>query len=193
MLNERQNMYIIAGLGNPESKYDKTRHNIGFRLIDELAVRNGITFSDRKHNGLVGKGIISGEKVILLKPLTYMNLSGECVGPAADYYKVEPENVIILFDDISLDVGRIRIRKKGSAGGHNGIKSIIAHLGSENFPRLKFGVGDKPKEMDLADYVLGRFSSQDEATVSEGIKRACEAVECMIGEGCDVAMNKYNG
>jgi PTH1 family peptidyl-tRNA hydrolase len=193
MLKERQNMYIIAGLGNPESKYDKTRHNIGFRLIDELAVRNGITFSDRKHNGLVGKGIISGEKVILLKPLTYMNLSGECVGPAADYYKVEPENVIILFDDISLDVGRIRIRKKGSAGGHNGIKSIIAHLGSENFLRLKFGVGDKPKEMDLADYVLGRFSSQDEATVSEGIKRACEAVECMIGEGCDVAMNKYNG
>ena len=186
-------MYIIAGLGNPESKYDKTRHNIGFRLIDELAVRNGITFSDRKHNGLVGKGIISGEKVILLKPLTYMNLSGECVGPAADYYKVEPENVIILFDDISLDVGRIRIRKKGSAGGHNGIKSIIAHLGSENFLRLKFGVGDKPKEMDLADYVLGRFSSQDEATVSEGIKRACEAVECMIGEGCDAAMNKYNG
>lgn len=186
-------MYIIVGLGNPESKYDKTRHNIGFRLIDELAVRNGITFSDRKHNGLVGKGIISGEKVILLKPLTYMNLSGECVGPAADYYKVEPENVIILFDDISLDVGRIRIRKKGSAGGHNGIKSIIAHLGSENFLRLKFGVGDKPKEMDLADYVLGRFSSQDEATVSEGIKRACEAVECMIGEGCDVAMNKYNG
>ena len=186
-------MYIIAGLGNPESKYDETRHNIGFRLIDELAVRNGITFSDRKHNGLVGKGIISGEKVILLKPLTYMNLSGECVGPAADYYKVEPENVIILFDDISLDVGRIRIRKKGSAGGHNGIKSIIAHLGSENFLRLKFGVGDKPKEMDLADYVLGRFSSQDEATVSEGIKRACEAVECMIGEGCDAAMNKYNG
>ena len=193
MLKERQNMYIIAGLGNPESKYDKTRHNIGFRLIDELAVRNGITFSDRKHNGLVGKGIISGEKVILLKPLTYKNLSGECVGPAADYYKVEPENVIILFDDISLDVGRIRIRKKGSAGGHNGIKSIIAHLGSENFLRLKFGVGDKPKEMDLADYVLGRFSSQDEATVSEGIKRACEAVECMIGEGCDAAMNKYNG
>ena len=173
-------MYIIAGLGNPESKYDKTRHNIGFRLIDELAVRNGITFSDRKHNGLVGKGIISGEKVILLKPLTYMNLSGECVGPAADYYKVEPENVIILFDDISLDVGRIRIRKKGSAGGHNGIKSIIAHLGSENFPRLKFGVGDKPKEMDLADYVLGRFSSQDEATVSEGIKRACD---CGINGG----------
>ena len=193
IINQEDVMYIIAGLGNPESKYDKTRHNIGFRLIDELAVRNGITFSDRKHNGLVGKGIISGEKVILLKPLTYMNLSGECVGPAADYYKVEPENVIILFDDISLDVGRIRIRKKGSAGGHNGIKSIIAHLGSENFLRLKFGVGDKPKEMDLADYVLGRFSSQDEATVSEGIKRACEAVECMIGEGCDVAMNKYNG
>lgn len=134
-------MYIIAGLGNPESKYDKTRHNIGFRLIDELAVRNGITFSDRKHNGLVGKGIISGEKVILLKPLTYMNLSGECVGPAADYYKVEPENVIILFDDISLDVGRIRIRKKGSAGGHNGIKALLRTLEVRTFHVLSLVSG----------------------------------------------------
>lgn len=186
-------MYIIAGLGNPEAKYDKTRHNIGFRLVDELASRNGITFSDRKHNGLIGKGIIGGEKVILVKPLTYMNLSGECVGAVADYYKTEPENVIILFDDISLDVGKIRIRKKGSAGGHNGIKSIIAHLGSENFPRLKFGVGDKPKGMDLADYVLGRFSGQDEITVSQGLDKACEAVECMISQGLDAAMNKYNG
>ena len=186
-------MYIIAGLGNPESKYDKTRHNIGFRLIDELAVRNGITFSDRKHNGLVGKGIISGEKVILLKPLTYMNLSGECVGPAADYYKVEPENVIILFDDISLDVGRIRIRKKGSAGGHNGIKSIIAHLGSENFLRLKFGVGDKPKEMDLADYVLGRFAKEEEPVIREALEKVVQACEVMITEDTRTAMNRFNG
>ncbi len=186
-------MYIIAGLGNPESKYDRTRHNIGFRLVDALADKNGIAFNDKKHKGLIGKGVIAGEKVILVKPLTYMNLSGECIGAAADYYKVEPENVIVLFDDISLDVGRLRIRKKGSAGGHNGIKSIIAHLGSENFPRLKFGVGDKPRGMDLADYVLGRFSKEDEAIVAEGTDRACEAVECMIAEGCDFAMNKYNG
>ena len=185
-------MYIIAGLGNPESKYDKTRHNIGFRLIDELAVRNGITFSDRKHNGLVGKGIISGEKVILLKPLTYMNLSGECVGPAADYYKVEPENVIILFDDISLDVGRIRIRKKGSAGGHNGIKSIIAHLGSENFLRLKFGVGDKPKEMDLADYVLGTYSDADKKILFSMFSRVYDGVELILSGQMDKAMNLYN-
>ena len=186
-------MYIIAGLGNPEKRYEKTRHNIGFRLVDALADRNGITFSDRKHNGLIGKGVIAGEKVMLVKPLTYMNLSGECVGAVADYYNVEPENVIVLFDDISLDVGRLRIRKKGSAGGHNGIKSIISHLGSENFPRLKFGVGDKPQGMDLADYVLGRFSKSEEAVIAKESEKACEAVECMIAEGCDAAMNRYNG
>ena len=185
-------MYIIAGLGNPESKYDKTRHNIGFRLIDELAVRNGITFSDRKHNGLVGKGIISGEKVILLKPLTYMNLSGECVGPAADYYKVEPENVIILFDDISLDVGRIRIRKKGSAGGHNGIKHIIQQLGTQTFVRIKVGVGAKPKGWDLADHVLGRFGSDERKLVEEAQERACKAVEMILADSVDAAMNQFN-
>ena len=185
-------MYIIAGLGNPESKYDKTRHNIGFRLIDELAVRNGITFSDRKHNGLVGKGIISGEKVILLKPLTYMNLSGECVGPSADYYKVEPENVIILFDDISLDVGRIRIRKKGSAGGHNGIKHIIQQLGTQTFVRIKVGVGAKPKGWDLADHVLGRFGSDERKLVEEAQERACKAVEMILADSVDAAMNQFN-
>lgn len=186
-------MYIIAGLGNPENKYERTRHNIGFRLVDALAEKNGIVFNDRKHNGLIGKGIISGEKVLLVKPMTYMNLSGDCVGRAAWYYKTEPQNVIILFDDISLDLGRLRIRKNGSAGGHNGIKSIIAGLGTEDFPRLKFGVGSKPQGMDLADYVLGKFSRAEEAVVSQGVDRACEAVEYMIVHGCEAAMNRYNG
>lgn len=186
-------MYIIAGLGNPEPKYNKTRHNIGFRVLDALADKHNIDVSEQKHKGLLGKGIIAGEKVILIKPQTYMNLSGECIRAAADYYKAEPETIIVLFDDISLDVGRLRVRKKGSAGGHNGIKSIIAHLGTEGFPRLKFGVGDKPPRMDLADYVLGRFSPDDEALVEDGIKRACGAVECMLSDGFDAAMNRYNG
>lgn len=186
-------MYIIAGLGNPEPKYNKTRHNIGFRVLDALADKHNIDVSERKHKGLLGKGIIAGEKVILIKPQTYMNLSGECIRAAADYYKAEPENIIVLFDDISLDVGKLRVRKKGSAGGHNGIKSIIAHLGTEGFPRLKFGVGDKPPRMDLADYVLGRFSPDDEVLVEDGIKRACGAVECMLSDGFDAAMNRYNG
>ena len=186
-------MYIIAGLGNPEKKYDNTRHNIGFRIIDALADRHGIQFDINKHKGLCAKGVIEGEKVILVKPLTYMNLSGECIRAVCDFYKVEPEQVIILFDDISLDVGKLRIRKKGSAGGHNGIKSIIAHLGSDNFPRLKFGVGDKPAGGDLVDHVLGRFSKEDEDKAASGIEKACDAVECMISQGIDAAMNKYNG
>lgn len=186
-------MYIIAGLGNPEKKYDLTRHNIGFRVIDALAERSGIDLNDKKLKGIIGKGTIAGEKVILVKPLTYMNLSGECVRPLADYFKVKPEEVIVIFDDISLDPGKLRVRKKGSAGGHNGIKSLIAHLGTENFPRVKFGVGDKPKGMDLADYVLGRFPKAEEATIKEGIENACDAVECMIREGADTAMNRFNG
>lgn len=185
-------MFVIVGLGNPDKKYEMTRHNMGFRIIDALADRHGISLTEQKHKGLVGKGVINGQKVILVKPLTYMNLSGECVRPVCDYFKVSAEECIVVFDDISLEPGKMRIRKKGSAGGHNGIKSIIAHLGTENFPRLKFGVGDKPKHMDLADYVLGRFSKEEEITVSEGIKTACDALECMISEDYDAAMNKYN-
>ena len=186
-------MYIIVGLGNPEMKYDKTRHNIGFRIIDALADKYGIDISERKHKGLLGKGMIGGQKVILVKPMTYMNLSGECVAPVMNYYKESPENVIVLFDDISLDVGKIRIRKKGSAGGHNGIKSIIAHLGTQDFPRLKFGVGDKPAKMDLADYVLGRFSKDEEEILGDCVDKACDAVSVMVSEGADAAMNRFNG
>ena len=186
-------MFLIVGLGNPGSKYAKNRHNIGFRVVDALADRVGAKLDTDKHKGIIGKGVIGGEKVIFAKPLTYMNLSGECVRSVADFYKIPSENIIIVFDDISLDVGKLRVRKKGSAGGHNGIKSIIAHLGTDAFPRLKFGVGDKPKGMDLADYVLGNFSAEDEAILKNEIIRACDAVECMVTEGCDAAMNKYNG
>ena len=186
-------MIVIAGLGNPDKKYEMTRHNIGFRIIDALPDKYNIKVNEKKHNGLIGKGVIGGEKVILVKPQTYMNLSGNCICPLCDYFKVEPEDCIVLFDDISLEPGKLRIRKKGSAGGHNGIKSIISMFGSENFPRLKFGVGDKPKEMDLADYVLGRFSKSDEVIVKDGIEKACEAVYTMVNDGYDVAMNRYNG
>ena len=186
-------MKVIVGLGNPGKKYDNTRHNIGFEAIDYIADKEGISINTGKHKALIGTGYMAGEKVLLVKPQTFMNLSGESLRPIMDFYKLDLSDILVIYDDISLEPGMLRLRTKGSAGGHNGIKSIIAHLGSDNFPRLKFGVGDKPKEMDLADYVLGRFSPQDEAVVSEGIKRACEAVECMIGEGCDAAMNKYNG
>ena len=186
-------MYIIAGLGNPTKEYDNTRHNIGFAAIDALADKYGISVSDMKNKALMGKGVINGNKVMLLKPLTYMNLSGESVRAAADFYKVDPEHIIIVYDDISLDVGQLRIRKKGSAGGHNGIKNIISHLGTQEFPRIKVGVGDKPKKMDLADYVLSRFSKEDRAVMEDAFREAAGAVETMITQGADAAMNQFNG
>ena len=186
-------MFLIAGLGNPDKKYEKTRHNIGFDTVDALAEKYNISITEKKHKALCGSGVIEGVKVILAKPQTYMNLSGECIRPVCDYYKVDPSECIVAFDDISLEPGKIRIRKKGSAGGHNGIKSIISCLGTDAFPRLKFGVGDKPKQMDLADYVLGRFNSEDEAIVAKELEKACNAIECMVTEGYDAAMNKYNG
>ena len=154
-------MYIIVGLGNPTSKYDKTRHNVGFDTIDALADKYSINVNNAKHKALCGQGIIDGEKVLLMKPQTFMNLSGEAVKQAAAFYKVPAENIIVIFDDVSLDVGKMRIRLKGSAGGHNGIKSIIAHMG-DSFPRVKMGVGEKPHpEYDLADWVLSHFSKDD--------------------------------
>lgn len=186
-------MYIIAGLGNPTREYEKTRHNVGFEVIDVLADLLGTTVEEKKFKGCYGRGIIGGEKVLLLKPQTFMNLSGESIRAASDFYKVDPEHIIIIYDDISLDVGQLRIRKKGSAGGHNGIKNIIAHLGTQEFPRIKVGVGDKPKKMDLADYVLSRFSKEDRAAMEDAFKEAAKAVEVMITEGMDIAMNQFNG
>lgn len=151
-------MYIIVGLGNPSKQYEGTRHNAGFMTLDVLADRYNIDISEKKHKALCGKGVIEGNKVVLLKPQTFMNLSGESVRAAADFYKVAPEEIIVIYDDISLEPGQLRVRKKGSAGGHNGMKNIIAHLGTQDFPRIRVGVGEKPAGMDLADYVLGRFS-----------------------------------
>ena len=186
-------MYIIAGLGNPGQPYEGTRHNAGFVVIDVLAREYNISVDYRKNRALIGKGIIEGRKVILAKPQTYMNLSGESIRGLVDYYKADEESeLIVIYDDVSLDPGQIRIRKKGSAGGHNGIKSIIAHLGTEVFPRVKVGVGQKPRQYDLADYVLGHFSGEERERMAEGYRHAAEAVKYMVTDRVDEAMNEYN-
>lgn len=186
-------MYIIAGLGNPGTQYMGTRHNAGFSVIDELADQYNISVDTAKHKGMIGKGVIAGQKVLLVKPMTYMNASGECLREVMDYYKADLDDLIVIFDDISLEPGRLRLRAKGSAGGHNGIKSIIAHLGSNQFKRIKFGVGDKPKGWDLADWVLGRFPTDQYDALRAGNERACEAIACILTEGIERSMNKYNG
>lgn len=190
---EEDTMYIIVGLGNPGKDYVGTRHNVGFSVIDELADRYNISVDTLKHKGMIGKGVIDGNKVILVKPTTYMNLSGECVREVMDYYKTDIEDLIVVFDDISLEPGKLRLRAKGSAGGHNGIKSLIAHLGTQEFMRVKFGVGDKPKGWDLADWVLGHFKPEDMVAVNDGVKKACEAIVCIMNEGVESGMNRFNG
>ena len=187
-------MFIIVGLGNPSKEYEGTRHNAGFEVIDRISDKYNISVDTKKHRALIGKGIIEGQKVILAKPQTFMNLSGESVRSLLDYYKVDEEQeLIVIYDDISLEPGQLRIRLKGSAGGHNGIKNIIAHLGTQEFPRIKVGVGAKPPKMDLADYVLSRFSKEDREKMEQAFKDAAEAVEVMIAEGPDAAMNQFNG
>lgn len=185
-------MYLIAGLGNPTREYDKTRHNVGFSVIDVLADRYRIDVSEKKHKALCGRGVIEGQKVLLVKPQTFMNLSGESLRAAADYYKIELQDMIVIYDDISLDPGQLRIRLKGSAGGHNGIKNIIAQLGTQEFPRIKVGVGAKPPRMDLADYVLSRFSPEEQKQMDEAFREAAEAAVSMITDGAERAMNHYN-
>lgn len=186
-------MYLIAGLGNPDKKYEHTRHNVGFDVIDELAEKYNISISEKKHKALCGKGVIEGEKVLLVKPQTYMNLSGESIAEILNYYKADAEeDFLVVFDDISLAPGNIRIRKKGSAGGHNGIKNIIAMTGTQNFKRIKVGVGEKPKGWDLADYVLGRFSDEDRKKVNDAIEDAIGAVSMILRGETDQAMNCYN-
>jgi len=186
-------MYIIVGLGNPGGKYVNTRHNIGFDVIDKLADQENIGVLEKKHKAVIGKGVIAGEKCILAKPQTFMNLSGESVRALLDYYKVdETADLIVISDDVSLDVGQLRIRKKGSAGGHNGLKNIIAHLGHDTFMRVKMGVGAKPKGWDLADYVLGCFSPQEREIMEEAVTRAADAIRMMITEDADAAMNEFN-
>ena len=185
-------MYIIIGLGNPTSKYEATRHNIGFDAITRLADDFQIRLDMKKHKAICGTGYIGGEKVILVQPQTYMNLSGECVRELIDYYKLTNEDIIVIYDDISLDVGQLRLRKKGSAGGHNGIKNIIQHLGTDEFFRIKIGVGEKPSEWDLADYVLARFDKTEEPTIREALEKTSKACEVILKESFEVAMNRFN-
>lgn len=186
-------MFLIVGLGNPGKQYENTRHNVGFDAIDVLVDEYRIPSSGKQHKAMYGKGVIEGQKVILAKPLTYMNLSGKAVRAMVDYYKIDPETeLLVIFDDISLAPGNIRIRKKGSAGGHNGIKSIITHLGTQNFQRIKVGVGEKPKNWDLADYVLGTFSKDDRKLVDEALERTAKAAALIVQGEIDEAMNLYN-
>lgn len=186
-------MYIIAGLGNPTRQYEKTRHNIGFDTIDALADAYHVPMDSSKFQAVYGSGIIAGQKVLLVKPQTYMNNSGEAIGAFLNYYKLDPASqLLVIYDDISLAPGSIRIRLKGSAGGHNGIKNIIAHIGTQEFARIKVGVGEKPKEWDLADYVLGRFSKEDREKVEDAVKDAVAAAELIISDDAAQAMNLYN-
>ncbi len=186
-------MYLIVGLGNPGKEYQNTRHNIGFDVIDVIARQENISVTEKKHKALIGKGIIAGRKVILAKPQKYMNLSGESVRSLLDYYKAdETEELLVVSDDISLPPGQLRIRKKGSAGGHNGLKNIIAHLGHDCFQRIKMGVGEKPEGYDLVDYVLGRFDGTDRKIMDQAALAAADAVRLILTEGADAAMNLYN-
>ena len=186
-------MFIIVGLGNPTRQYEGTKHNVGFDTIDYLIDEYQIPSSGAGHKALFGKGMIAGQKVIVAKPMTYMNLSGESVRELVNYYKVDPESeLIVVYDDISLAPGQIRIRKKGSAGGHNGLKNIIKMLGHDTFIRVRMGVGEKPKNFDLADYVLGHFPAEERSIMGEAAKTAAEAIRMIITENADAAMNHFN-
>lgn len=184
-------MFLIVGLGNPGSQYEDTRHNIGFKVVDNIAKEYNIEINRQKFKGVCGEGFINGEKVILLKPTTYMNLSGESIREVVDFYKLSNDDVLVIYDDISLDVGRLRIREKGSAGGHNGIKSIIAHLGTDIFPRIKVGVGQP--NVDLVNYVLGKFTKEEMEVLNESIDASTKAAKEIISNDVKTAMNIYNG
>ncbi len=184
--------YMVVGLGNPDRKYESTRHNAGFLCIDALADQLGVKIDRIKYKSLCTSAVIANRKVLLMKPSTYMNNSGQAVVEAMNFYKIPPENVIVIFDDISLDVGKMRIRRKGSDGGHNGIKNIIYLSGSDKFPRVKVGVGHKPKKWDLADWVLSSFTSAEMKTLAETAGKVCTAVELMISGNTDKAMNQFN-
>lgn len=185
--------YLIVGLGNPGAKYEMTRHNAGFLAVDLFAIKENFNIKKLKFHALVGDVKIDGKKCLVMKPQTFMNNSGESVGEAAKFYKIPPENIVVISDDISLDVGNIRIKRKGSAGGHNGLKSIIAHLGSENFIRIKVGVGKKPfADYDLADWVLGRFPKDKESDLKQALENAVDSIPYIVNNQIDKAMNLYN-
>ena len=185
-------MKVIAGLGNPGAKYAGTRHNIGFSVMEELAERHGIRLTAGKYRGRDGSGFIGGVKVLLVQPQTFMNESGACVGPLLNYYHLTAEDLIVVCDDIALDTGRIRIRKSGSAGGHNGMKSIISHVGTQDFVRVRVGAGKAPEQGDVVNHVLGHFAAEELPVMREAVKHAADAVEVMLSDGVDTAMNRFN-
>jgi peptidyl-tRNA hydrolase, PTH1 family len=187
-------VWIIVGLGNPGAEYDQTRHNIGFVVLDQLAKRWGLTFkSEKKYHGLYTAGTVGSEKVHLLKPTTYMNLSGQAVRPLMDWFRLTPEQVLVIYDEVALPVGKLRLRKEGSAAGHNGIKSLIEHLGTQNFCRLRLGVDPPPSGHELKNYVLGRFTPEQQKILPLVLDAAIAATEMTVSQGIDQAMNTYNG
>ena len=183
--------YLVVGLGNPGRDYENTRHNAGFAALDSLAGKWGISVSKTKFQGLWGQGEVDGHKVVLLKPLTYMNLSGDSIAPLAGFFKIPADHVIVISDDISLPLGKLRVRGSGSAGGHNGLKNIIAHLGTDAFPRVKVGVG--APEHDIVDWVIGPFTASERKVIDGVLDRALGAAECIITDGVSAAQNRYNG
>lgn len=185
-------MKLFIGLGNPGKQYEKTRHNIGFEVIDELAKHWNIPLDQAKFQGLYGMGMVQGEKVYLLKPMTYMNLSGQSIRALIDYFQIDIEDIVVIYDDLDIPVGRIRLRQKGSAGGHNGIKSTIAHLGTQDFDRIRIGIDRPVKGANIADYVLGKFSKEDQENLVPVVKRCVEACEKRIGMPFLQVMNDYN-
>lgn len=186
--------WLVVGLGNPGPKYEWTRHNMGFLVVDELAERENLPVQRLKYKALTNTASIGGQSVLLMKPTTYMNLSGESVGQAAQFYKIPPERVLVISDDVALPQGKLRIRRAGSAGGHNGLKNIIAHLGTDQFPRVKLGVGDKPHpDSDMADWVLGKPRGEDRKAMEAAIQRAADAVTLLLEQGVDAAMARFNG
>lgn len=185
-------MYLIVGLGNPGKEYGNTRHNMGFKAIDKLACKLNVEVSKEKFKGMYGEAMIENEKVILLKPLTYMNLSGESIIEIVNFYKIDLEKIIVVYDDVDIDVGKFKIRKKGSAGSHNGMKSVVQNLSSTNFARIRVGIGKPRVNEDLADYVLKKFSEEDKAQFERVVDEVSDAVLSIVTDGIDKAMNKYN-
>ena len=185
-------MYLIVGLGNPENEYANTRHNMGFDTINEIAKNNNINITKSKFKGLYETGIIQGKKVILLKPQTYMNLSGESIKEICDFYKIESKDIIVIYDDIDIEKGKIKLRKKGGPGSHNGMKSVVQELGTTEFPRVRVGIGQPEFKSDMINYVIGKVPEEEQKVLHEGVKRAAEAVEEIVKNGIDIAMNKFN-
>jgi peptidyl-tRNA hydrolase, PTH1 family len=184
---------LIIGLGNPGARFDGTRHNIGFEVIDKLSESLNIPMQQAKFKGMYGSNLVDGEKIYLLKPLTYMNLSGECVGPFMDYFQIPVDDILVVYDDLDTVPGKLRLRTKGSAGGHNGIKSLIAHLGTQEFKRIRFGIGRPTNQQPVPDYVLNRFSKEEQPDIEHGIERSVKACKAFMDTTFDKVMNQYNG